>query len=92
MLHFLKIFPSARQIAAADEKDLGRHSSILTNNEASGETRRDQGGRFEFHCILQSGEGQMLPGKIETLLYFMHDVDELTALMIRRCEAMLKKI
>ncbi len=92
MLHFLKIFPSARQIAAADEKDL-RQAFIHPDKRMRIVVTPEEIKEAALNSVasISPAKEMMLPGKIETLLYLEQRRDELTALMIRLCKATLEE-
>ena len=89
MLHFLKIFPSARQIAAADEQDL-RQAFIHPDKRMRIVVKPEEIREAALNSVasISPAKEMMLPGKIETLLHLEQRRDELTALMIRLCKAM----
>ena len=92
MLHFLKIFPSARQIAATDEKDL-RQAFIHPDKRMRIVVKPEEIKEAALNSVasISPAKEMMLPGKIETLLYLEQRRDELTALMIRLCKATLEE-
>lgn len=92
MLHFLKTFPSARLIAAADEKDL-RQAFIHPDKRMRLITKPEKIREAALNSVasISPAKELMLPGKIETLLYLHQRRDELTTLMIRLCKATLEE-
>jgi len=92
MLHFLKTFPSARLIAATDEKDL-RQAFIHPDKRMRLVVKPEQIREAALNSVasISPAKEMMLPGKIETLIYLQQRLDELTTLMIRLCKATLEE-
>ncbi len=92
MLHFLKTFPSARLIAATDEKDL-KQAFIHPDKRMRLVVKPEQIREAALNSVasISPAKEMMLPGKIETLLYLQNRRDELTTLMIRLCKATLEE-
>jgi len=92
MLHFLKTFPSARLIAATDEKDL-RQAFIHPDKRMRLVVKPEQIREAALNSVasISPAKEMMLTGKIETLIYLQQRLDELTTLMIRLCKATLEE-
>jgi transposase len=92
MIHFLKIFPSARMIIAAEEKDLRQafiHPDKRMKLVVKPEKIRDAA--LNSVASINPAKEIILPGKIETLVHLQHRLDELTTLMIRLCKTMAEE-